>query len=84
MLLVFGAIAGAAWAIMALFVYNVAGDGIPAVLAYTLLLPLAATFIAGSWIHMPVDVIPLLVGIGAALGVLIAAACTLYFRVRGI
>ena len=84
MLLVFGAMAGAAWAIIALFVSNMVGDGIPAIVAYTLLLPLVAAFSMGSWIHVPVDVITLLLGIGAAFGVFVAAVCTVYFRLRGI
>jgi len=82
-LLVFGGMAGITWAMLALFLYNMAGDGLPSVMAFTVLLPLTAAFFLGAWLHAPIDMFSLLIGVGAASGLLSASACTLFFRLRG-
>jgi hypothetical protein len=62
-LLVFGAMAGLTWAMLALFVYSVAGDGLPSAVDFTVLLPLTAAFLLDTWLHPPIDVLSLLIGV---------------------
>jgi hypothetical protein len=82
-LLVFGAMAGLTWAMLALFVYSVAGDGLPTLVDFTVLLPLTTAFLLSAWLHLPIDVFSLLIGVGAASGLLATSGCILYFRLRG-
>ena len=61
-----------------------AGDRLPSVVHFTVLLPLVATCLIGAWLKVAIDAFGLLMLVGLAFGLLAAAGCTVYWRLRGV
>jgi hypothetical protein len=83
-LLVYGAMVGFAWAMVALLVATYSAGQLPGIVHFTILLPLTTMFLLAAWLRPSFDALALLFLLGVAYGVLCAGAVAVCLRLRDV